>query len=395
MKRFIAIFVVILALLLVSGCQQKESESVGTEPIGTEPVETNPPIEDTNNQETNNGSNDIDSKPIINLNNYISVSFSGYNLAGHASVRFDEEKFLLDNINDISYNEDNLQVYRELYGDNGKSAANNIIRNISVKLNKSSYLSNGDIVEIVWEINTQKLETYFNWKYICPPQSFTITGLKEAPTFDPFEDVNLTFSGIAPYAKAIVFSNNNRTGSYTISPNKNLKNGDKVKVTYYCADKSTMVANYGVYPSSYEKTYVVNGLDTYVQSIKELTNEQLDKLVSDAREKIWFVGYGNYKDAKYCGNYFYYTKAEPINEKGNTICFIFEHPQQIGAANSPNVYTVISLSNLLMDEKGELVYDKHYMVQGSNIYKSKEALNKTFVDECDDTMYCSSNVDFD
>lgn len=357
-------------------------------------------------QETTNGDTD-NSKDKINLNNYISVRFSGNDLAGYASVSFDKEKFLLDNINNISFNKDNLQVYRELYGNTGNSAANDILKYVSAGLNKQSKLSNGDVVEIVWHIDTEKLESYFVWEYTCSTQLFTVEGLKEADTFDPFENVEISFSGNAPYAKASIYNYGyNYNGSYTISQSENLKNGDEIKIVYNCDDKATMIANYGKYPSTYEKTYKVSGLNTYVQSIDEISSEAYSKLIENAASKIWVLGYGNYKDAKYCGNYFYSAKEQPAHgvyflqwcgtPVGNAVCFVFEHPESIGSStDTKTVYTVIAIENLLIDESGNLIYNKHEMWELSKKYESQDALSEAFVGVFDDIMKCANNLDFD
>ncbi len=122
--------------------------------------------------------NNITNDPsVINLNNYISVKFSGTDSEGYGSVAFDKEKFLLDHIGNVSFNKENLQVYRELYGYPEKSAANTILKYISVSLDKVYNLSNGDTVKVVWEIDTEKVETYFVWDYICPSVSLAVTGL--------------------------------------------------------------------------------------------------------------------------------------------------------------------------------------------------------------------------
>jgi len=220
---------------------------------------------------------DTNVKDKINLNDYVSVRFDGKNLAGYAYVSFDREKFLLDNINNISFNQDNLQVYKELYGNSGKSAANDILEYVSVGLNKQSKLSNEDEIELVWRIDTEKLTSYFEWEYICAPQLFTVTGLEEAETFDPFEDFTINFSNIAPYGKANVYSYGPYNGNYKLSKEEGLSNGDIITVTYSCSDIPDMIERYGTYPSCYEKTYTVSGLKSFPRSIDDFS----DKLLSD------------------------------------------------------------------------------------------------------------------
>ena len=234
--------------------------------------------------EKENAVTDSDNLTKINLNNYILVSFEGNNLAGHGSVVFDKEKFLLDHIKNVSFNKENLQVYRELYGNTEKSAANIITKYISVDLDKHSDLSNGDIVKTVWKIDEEKVNTYFEWDYVCTSETFTVTGLTDADTFDPFDELEIEFSGVAPYGSAQVYNPAPHYGGvYKVTPNDNLKNGDIVKVTYSCSDKATMIKKYGKYPSSFEKKYTVSGLDSSVQSNIDSQNQSS---VNDNTEKL-------------------------------------------------------------------------------------------------------------
>ena len=240
-----------------------------------------PTNDDTANKDESTSTNNSTK---INLNNYISVKFEGDNLAGYGSVSFDKEQFLLDHIGNISFNKENVQVYRELYGNTDKSAANAIIRYISVGLDKHNKLSNGDTVNTVWRIDTEKVETYFEWDYVCTSESFTVSGLKDADVFDPFERLEVTFSGTAPYGSANAYNyGNDYGGTYKVTPNNNLKNGDNVTVTYSCSDKATMVTNYGKYPSSFEKTYTVSGLKAYPLSIDDFSDSLLSKVDSLAQ----------------------------------------------------------------------------------------------------------------
>lgn len=342
----------------------------------------------------------------INLNDYVHVEFSGDNMAGYALAGINKEKFLLDHINNISFNKENVQVYRELYGDTDESAAKAVLRYISVSLDKSNYLSNDDVVNTVWKIDTEKISTYFEIDYTCSSQPFIVSGLKDAETFDPFEGLSVTFSGIAPYGEVNVCSDyiSNFGGTYQPSKSDNLRNGDTITITYTCPDKAEMISQCGMYPSCYENTYTVSGLNKYVQSVSEISKEDYDKLVSDAAEKVWVLGYGNYTEAKFCGTYFYTAKDKPAHgvhflswcgtPVGNAVCFVFEHPEEIGKAGAPNVYTVITLENLLMDTNGNLVYSRHDMAERFNKYESQSALKEEFIGVFDDIMNCSDNTDF-
>lgn len=245
-----------------------------------------PPKENNNNNNSNNNNNNNKENLVpISLNDYVTVTFSGKDLAGYATAKFDKEQFMLDHINHVSFNEENLQVYRELYGYDSKSAISSSLRFVSVSVKPSYDLSNGDKVEIVWIIDEEKLNNYFNCNYEYSAETFVVTGLTEPATFNPFDELQVSYSGIAPYGSVKVYSaGRNYGGTYTVTPDKNLKNGDKIIVKYNCDDKATMVANYGKYPSVYENTYTVSGLKEYPLKISDISNEILsnvDKLVQN------------------------------------------------------------------------------------------------------------------
>ena len=71
---------------------------------------------------------------------------------------------------------------------------------------------------------------------------------------------------------------------------------------------------------------------------------------------------------------------------------MFQHPKEIGKTDSPNVYTIIALENLLINEKNELVYSKHTMEQMMTQYESREDLTNHFLENYSEFMNCSNNT---
>lgn len=250
MKKFISLFLIVIMIFSLYACSSDYNENDTNSKNSNETISVN----------SNNTDNSTNDSAQINLNKYVSVEFKEYNLAGYGSVKFDKEAFLLDHIKNVSFNEENLAVYKELYGSTDESAAKSILNYISARLEKKNKLSNGDTVQLVWEIDTHMVNTYFKLDYICSEQTFTVTGLKDADSFDPFEKVKVYFLGTAPYGKAEVYNYGTNYGRYGVTPAENLKNGDKVTVTFYCDDKSIMIEKYHMYPSAYEKIYIVSGL---------------------------------------------------------------------------------------------------------------------------------------
>ena len=393
-----------MVIFCLSGCENTQHKSFDTN------NEFSPSFEEIEKTEKENNSLSSALSAKINLNEYLSVEYNGRNLGGHAILSFDKEAFLLDNIKKVSFNKKNKDVFFEIYGSTDSPAAALMLNYISADLDKNRELSNGDVITAVWTIDTNMLETYFKCDYVYTPQTFTVTGLLEADSFDPFENLEINYYGYSPYGSANVHNAGTLYGgSYSISPNGTLSNGDQITVIYSCEDKSTMIANYGTYPSSFEKTYIVSGLTSYVQSMSEVSIDNYNKLISDAASQMWIVGTGIDPNAKCIGNYFFSAKNEPAHgvqflrwcgtPVGNAVCFVFEYQADIWLADEERyvlkpAYLVIALENLLIDESGNLIYNKQDMWQMHDKYSSKEALEQTYVGVFDEIMVCSSNVSF-
>ena len=412
MRKVYGITVLIICMLVLGACDSKGGQSTGNTNVSSTPAESE---SITNTPTTNVSEEDKDvtltptptekAMKTVDFSDYVVVEFSGDDLAGYGSVSFDKEAYLLDNIHNVSFNKENLQVYREVFGNPDKSAASELLKYLDVKLDKRNKLSNGDLVEIVWDIDVDKISNYFVLDYVCSTKSYTVTGLTEAETFDPFEDLDVKISGISPYVEVSVYDFGYQRGQYTVSPNTNLKNGDEFTVSFQCDDKATMIEKYGEYPSCYEKTYTVSGRKAYVQSVDEIPEEQFDKLVDKASSSISILGYGLYEDAKYLGNVFYVAKDELAHgvhffkwcgfPVGNTLCLVFEHPRDYyNPEEIENVYTVIVYRNLLIADDGTVSYGTED-IWSHGSFDTKDDVRKGLLGVFDDIMISTDNLLFE
>lgn len=114
-----------------------------------------------------------------NLNNYISIQFSGNNTKGYANVKFDKDKFLNDYEDKIKFKQGMEERYIFLYGYVHKSPADAITKYISLSLNKTHSLSNGEKVQVTWNIDDVKIKTYFEFNYTYSTKNFVVSGLNE------------------------------------------------------------------------------------------------------------------------------------------------------------------------------------------------------------------------
>ena len=189
----------------------------------------------------------------VDLNKYLTVEYESYNTVGKASVSFNIDKLVEDYSHKIKEkkaseylsNSELREMFSYIYSGN---------------LDKDSKLSNGDIITFSWDISSVDaidIKEEYNCKIKFEDAQFTVEGLEELQTFDPFEDIEVTFSGISPDGSINI--NNIKYQELDISCNKNeqLSNGDSVTITIndpYNDITDYFIENYGMIPSTLSKT---------------------------------------------------------------------------------------------------------------------------------------------
>lgn len=196
-------------------------------------------------------------KPTINLNRYLKIEFEGYDTVGTASASLDYDQIMEDYAGKLKADGDleslgfGLALYAVASGE----------------LDQKAGLSNGDTVTFEWTVENQKeFEEKYGCKLCYKSIKETVSGLESAKIYDPFADLEVTFSGISSVGTAAVsWKNPTVKGlSYSLSPESGLSNGDEVKLVIsapYGKDLEEYCRSYGCIPGATEKTYVVSGLE--------------------------------------------------------------------------------------------------------------------------------------
>ncbi len=130
---------------------------------------------------------------MIDFNDYVKISFIGYNGEGSLQGELDKEQFLLDNINNVFWNPETYHVYVDIYGEPEKSAAYEILQYISADVDVQHNLSNGDMVTLSWSID-QQVEDYFVVKYKADNKIFTVSELKDKSENNEIDEHNSIYS---------------------------------------------------------------------------------------------------------------------------------------------------------------------------------------------------------
>ncbi len=142
------------------------------------------------------------SKPKINLNDYIVVSFEGYDGQGYASIEFDYDKLLYDHGNDIlsayqsMHKNDSVEGIMSEFTRKNEIDYDRLVQSfideyIDGSLDRGYGLSNGDIITYIWNCKTDLVLDKTGIKLICDDKKFIVAGLEEVAYSD---DANDTFS---------------------------------------------------------------------------------------------------------------------------------------------------------------------------------------------------------
>ena len=122
----------------------------------------------------------------INLEKLVTVEFYGYNTVGSASAHIDEDE-LYSQLEEKIGKSEQVQPGDYFY----------CMNTIQLSIDNNDSFSNGDegIVNIIYDNDDLK---DYGIKFKGDSVKFTVEGLEDLYEFDPFEYVEVTFSGISP-----------------------------------------------------------------------------------------------------------------------------------------------------------------------------------------------------
>lgn len=270
-------------------------------------------------------------KPKVDLNEYVTVTYSGYSSVGTADYEFDYLRFNEDYADKIKFSS---KARKDLYfGSKATLYPTDFLATCGINgyLDNDTSLSNGDTVTFVWDITDEELEVikkYFRVRLKYEDIETVVTGLEEVPTFDPFDGVNVTYEGMDGNGTARIDLSEAKTVlnsyEYSFDNASGLSNGDTVtlRIGNSYSSKDDMIrqyiATYDKAPSSFEKEFKVEGLSKYVESADDIPKDMMDKMIEqtksamEAKHASEFSDTDNYTyGTTYIGYYFIVSKAKP------------------------------------------------------------------------------------
>lgn len=344
-------------------------------------------------------------KPTVNLNDYLKVTYGGYDGGGVAYTEIDWNSMKEDFENKISYKRGMAQT-------GGMTPIDIIMEYTNANIEgKNEKLSNGDKVSYTWKVDKDAIAKLIKCKIKYSDGSKKVSGLKEMELFDPFKNLKVTFSGVEPNGEADIEYNGDMLSEYDFTC-------DKIKISL-TEDAGYYVDQYNKAPSVLEKEYKVKNLGKYLSKIKEVDTDGMNSARAKAQKSISdMVDYWSedvtLDKVSYAGDYLQVAKDSDDYTKNyyGVIYQINAHIQPDGGQRKDVVsYYSMKFENVIVggDGKCEIDLDEYdvpyddfsvevtsgdlssgsYSFDG---YQTLEELKKNYVDEVADEFDCEWDV---
>ncbi len=314
----------------------------------------------------------------VNLNDYVTVEFSGYDTVGHGKVVFDRAAFLEKYEGKIKFSKKAQEYGISSTGLYGYSPAEMFADFISVKLSQSTNLSNGQEVTLVWNCDDLDFGEVFNYDIKYKEKEYKVEGLEPVEMFDPFENLNVTFMGTSPQGMVNLemkdYFDVYQYAYFNSSENSGLANGDVITVSFctvgdpieYCT------SNYGICPSITEKEYTVEGLEEYIRTLNQITIDGENAMVSQSVDLFNAYVANNWNDGctvdsfLYQGSYLltpkdgmgdYESKYYMIYKVNATWKYEYEYWLEKVSIQPVEFYYVVEYDVPIIDKEGNCVVD--------------------------------------
>ncbi len=331
--------------------------------------------------------------PTINLNLLIKPEFEGYDTVGEGQLKFDTNAFNDKYLAAVKKRGKNMS--------DGDGVAESFKWDIEdCYQSEFEGLKNGDTIELKWtDVDKAKLKEKYGCNIKYQDATFTVEGLKEVKSIDPFEKLKVEFTGIdgdgnAKYDTSDCDKEVKKLYFYS-DKNYGLSNGDEVTYTID-VDNDYYAKKNGVVFSPTEKSYKVEGLSAYLDSKDQVSEDALTQMKSQAEDVIkaesahWDSN-REFTSAEYKGFYLLTSKNQKGYGDKNQIYLVYlvedkYTPDEYNDAVERAYYYVIEYRDLLVNEAGEVtvdtsnygkIYDnfKYDVKKGENHYDSYVYIN--------------------
>ena len=251
-------------------------------------------------------------RPTIHMDDYLVLRSEGYDTIGTATVTVDKDAFLEDYAKKLHANKrvvskldsdastrdgilNLLKEARDSETDKSGQKITDLFTGILYGYQDITWdhVCNGDTITFSWSIGEQAvdaLEEIYHCRISLEDKDFTVSGLKPVGKYDAFQNYSLRYDGTAPYGEiaGMVYSQTDDQGretGYGADKSYDLSNGDKITVTASSDDEKD-AETYGSIISPKTKVYTVEGLDAYLDSGDEMSEQEWNDAIAEGQDKV-------------------------------------------------------------------------------------------------------------
>ena len=310
----------------------------------------------------------------INLNDFVTIEVDGYNGYGTAVISVDWEAMEAKYGDKVKFSKEVKEGMGAFGGFlDGISAFDGLRGSVDVSLDTDEGLSNGDEIHYTWDIDDELFQ-YVSCKLKYTEGTYTVEGLKEAETFDPFADLTVTFEGISTNGELNMEYAGEELNPYDFSCDTayGLANGDTVTISLDDDLVEYCLLELGKIPSAMEKAYTVEGLSEYVTDFSAIPQEFLDSMKKEAEDAIYAYTAQEYGSDYTLGELTYggyvlsaVSSATDFYGTLNDLCLIYTGTVTGKDEELPatTVYYPVEFTDIL-STNGEMSYDELEGIRG-------------------------------
>lgn len=319
----------------------------------------------------------LNRKPTIHLNDYIEIQTEGYEGYGVATVSINWNRIKRLYGSKLKFTKSAEQEYSKYANKMTPIAA--LENHIRVYLDQGSFLSNGDTVTVSWDIDSD-LSEILKCKFTFQDDEYKVWGLTEVDRFDPFADLSVNFSGIAPEVTALIDYRGEvlTTRHFVCDKTEGLHNGDTIVVRLSNLDPTYYAEKYNCIPERLSCVFTVSGAEAYVEHYSDLDAAATSDLKNDAQEYIRsYIKSDRYNPRKisepeYMG-YILSTFGGGKYHFRNSLYYIYKATvsHEEGRHGDTEIYFPVCFDDIVINSEGKYSSSSYAGIAGTSFYKKK------------------------
>lgn len=262
----------------------------------------------------------------IKVNDYLTTEVDGYDGDGSIGWNVSLDQLVEDNHEAFGL-KDGYSMW------DYQAVLEKLHDSLSADFDKTTGLSNGETIKFKWDTSdVEKLESEYKIKLVTEDIDITVSGLQEPIEINPFDKIKIQYSGTAPNGSAVVdnsaLTDLPETIQFSIAPRDGLRNGDTITVSI---TESTVnnLASKGYHLTETEKTYTVEGLQSYLMSLDDLPADANKKMESHGQDLLrseiasYWDNPSDLDSITLLGNYLLTTK-EGMPDPSSILVYVYE-----------------------------------------------------------------------